>query len=170
MVFLIVQPNNYWDIERNKRLNYTRGTSKIRWRWKLRNGPRKRCHFALCTIFTILLTLWNSEQKNGLLVKLFCFSSDFDETCWSCSYPCVQQFHQVSSKSEEKQKKSFINSPFFCSEFQSVSRIVKIVHSAKNDAQYISSANFRFKIAQCASLLLQAWSYKFSTGVTTISE
>ena len=32
---------------------------------------------ALCTIFTILLTLQNSEQKNGLLTKLFCFSSDF---------------------------------------------------------------------------------------------
>ena len=27
------------------------------------------------------------------------------------------------------EKKSFINSPFFCSEFQSVSRIVKIIHS-----------------------------------------
>ena len=27
----------------------------------------------LCTIFTILLTLWNSKQKNGLLIKLFCF-------------------------------------------------------------------------------------------------
>ena len=40
----------------------------------------------------------------------------------------VLQFHQVSSKSDEKQK-SFINSPFFCSEFQSVSRIVIIVHS-----------------------------------------
>ena len=26
---------------------------------------------ALCTIFTILLTLWNCEQKNGLLIKLF---------------------------------------------------------------------------------------------------
>ena len=83
---------------------------------------------ALCTIFTILLTLWNSEQKNGLLIKLFCFSSDFDETWWSCSYPCVLQFHQVSSKSDEKQK-SFINSLFFYSEFLSVSRIVKIVHS-----------------------------------------
>ena len=35
---------------------------------------------ALCTIFMILLTLWNSEQKNGLLIKLFCLSSDFDET------------------------------------------------------------------------------------------
>ena len=40
----------------------------------------------------------------------------------------VLQFHQVSLKSDDKQK-SFINSPFFCSEFQSVSRIVKIVHS-----------------------------------------
>ena len=40
---------------------------------------------ALCTIFTILLTLWNSEHKNGLLIKLFCFSSDFDETWWNCS-------------------------------------------------------------------------------------
>ena len=79
-------------------------------------------------IFMILLTLWNSEQKNRLLIKLFCFSSDFDETWWSCSYPCVLPFHQVSSKSDEKQK-SFINCPFFCSEFQSVSRIVKIVYS-----------------------------------------
>ena len=36
------------------------------------------------------------------------------------------KFHQ----NQMKNKKSFINSPFFCSEFQSVSRIVKIVHSA----------------------------------------
>ena len=36
--------------------------------------------------------------------------------------------HQFSSKSDEKQI-SFINSLFFCSEFQSVSRIV-IVHSS----------------------------------------
>ena len=63
--------------------------------------------YSLCTIFKILLTLWNSEQKNGLLIKLFCFSSKLDE-----------------------KQKGFINSPFFCSEFQSVSRIVKIVHSA----------------------------------------
>ena len=55
-------------------------------------------------IFTVLLTLWNSEQKNGLLIKLFCFSSDFDETWWSCSYRCVLQFHQVSSKSNENKK------------------------------------------------------------------
>ena len=30
-------------------------------------------HIPLCTIFTILLTLWNSEQKNGLLIKTFLF-------------------------------------------------------------------------------------------------
>ena len=40
---------------------------------------------ALCTIFTILLTIWNSEQKNGQLIKLFCFSSEFDETWRNCS-------------------------------------------------------------------------------------
>ena len=80
------------------------------------------CPHSLCTIITILLTLWNSEQKNGLLIKLFCFASDFDK------------FHKVSSKSDKKQK-SFINSPFFCTEFQSVvSRIVKIVHSAHCNA------------------------------------
>ena len=36
------------------------------------------------------------------------------------------KFHQ----NRMKNKKRFINSAFFCSEFQSVSRIVKIVHSA----------------------------------------
>ena len=41
-----------------------------------------KCVYVLCTICTILLTLWNSELKNGLLIKLFYFSSDFDETWW----------------------------------------------------------------------------------------
>ena len=36
------------------------------------------------------------------------------------------KFHQ----NRMKNKKRFINSPFFCSEFQTVSRTVKIVHSA----------------------------------------
>ena len=27
--------------------------------------------YTICTIFTIILTLWNSEPKNGLLIKLF---------------------------------------------------------------------------------------------------
>ena len=36
------------------------------------------------------------------------------------------KFHQ----NQMKNTKSFINSQFFCSEFQSVSRIMKIVHSA----------------------------------------
>ena len=46
------------------------------------------------------------------------------------------QRHQVSSKSDERQK-SFINSPFFCLEFQSVGRILKIVHSAQQVCSYI---------------------------------
>ena len=75
---------------------------------------------------TDTLKFWT--EKWAILGKNFWFSSDFDETWWSCSYPCVLQFRQVLLKSDEKQK-SLINSPFFCSEFQSVSRIVKIVHS-----------------------------------------
>ena len=86
-------------------------------------------HFLLRFGLYERLTLWNSEQKNVLLIKLNCFSFDFDETWWSCSYPHVLQFHQVSSKLDEKEKR-FINSPFFCSEFQSVSRIMKIVQRA----------------------------------------
>ena len=44
--------------------------------------------------------------------KTCLFSSD----C-SCSYPGVLQFHQVSSKSDEKQK-SFNNSPFSVQNFE----------------------------------------------------
>ena len=40
-----------------------------------------------------------------------------------------------------KNKKSFFNSPFFCSEFQSGSRIVKIVHSGS----YLKFFNFMKK-------------------------
>ena len=55
---------------------------------QVRNMPLKNRTSSLCTIFMILLTLWNSEQKNRLFTKLFfCFSSDFDETWWSCSTP-----------------------------------------------------------------------------------
>ena len=62
----------------------------ILWNSEQKNGLLiKLFCFSSDTIFTILLTLWNSEQKNGLLIKLFCFSSDFDETYWSFSYPCV---------------------------------------------------------------------------------
>ena len=57
---------------------------------------------ALCTIFTILQTLWNSEQKNAMLIKLFCFSSNLDETWWNISTHEEQPLRQVSSKSEEK--------------------------------------------------------------------
>ena len=58
----------------------------------------------LCMIVMILLPLWNSEQKNGLLIKLFWFSSDFDETWWNCSTRGYLQLHQGSSKSYKKQK------------------------------------------------------------------
>ena len=75
---------------------------------------------------TDTLKIWTEKRA---INKTFLFLSDFDETWWSCSTHCVLRFHQVSSKSDEKQK-SFIKGPFFCSEFQSVSRIVKIVHSA----------------------------------------
>ena len=106
--------------------------------------------YALCTIFTILLTLWNSEQKNGQLIKLFCFSFNFHETWWSHSYPCVLQFHQVSSKSDVKQK-CFINSPFFCPEYQCVSRIVKIVHSATISATSLNCTFLRILEHRVAS-------------------
>ena len=43
------------------------------------------------------------------------------------THACVLQFHQASSKSDEKQK-SFINSPFSVQNFK-VS-MMKIVHSA----------------------------------------
>ena len=45
---------------------------------------------------------------NGLLIKLFCFSPDFDETWWNCSTHRVLQFYQVASKSDEKQKSLLI--------------------------------------------------------------
>ena len=53
----------------------------------------------------------------------------------------ILQFHQVSSKSDEKTK-IFINSPFVCSEFQSVSRIVKIVHSATVLLEFVTKIAF----------------------------
>ena len=112
-----------------------------KWDGLAKTGFRKLCrkfyriYTKHCTIFTILLSLWNFEQNTRLLIKLFCFSFDFDETWWHCSYPCVLQLHQVSSKSDEKQK-SFINSPSFYSEFQRVSRIVKIVHRHSEYSSY----------------------------------
>ena len=70
--------------------------------------------YTLCTIFTILLTLWNSEQKNEPLINIDVYYN-------------FTKFHQ----NRMKIKKVFVYIPFFCSEFQSVSRIVKIVHSAE---------------------------------------
>ena len=65
-------------------------------------GASKAC--SLCTIFTILLTLWNSEPKKLLKIKLFGFSSDFDETWWSCSihmYYKFTKFHQIRMKNKK---------------------------------------------------------------------
>ena len=48
--------------------------SKIKWHFTFVPDGNVQCSpYALCTIFTILWTLWNSEQKNRLLIKLFCF-------------------------------------------------------------------------------------------------
>ena len=58
---------------------------------------------SLCMIFTILLRLWNSEQKNGLLIKR-CFSSDFDETWRNCSTHGnynFTKFHQNQMKNKK---------------------------------------------------------------------
>ena len=45
------------------------------------------------------------------------------------------KFHQ----NQMKNKKTFINCPFFCSEFQSISRIVKIVHSAQQTSRALAT-------------------------------
>ena len=50
-----------------------------------------------------------------------------------------------------KNKKSFINSPFFCSEFQSVSRIMKIVHSGYRIGTYLVRQDiFRPLVTHCS--------------------
>ena len=91
-------------------------------------------------------------KEEWAINNFFCFLSDFDETWWSCSYPCVLQFHQISSKSDKNQK-SFMTSLFFCSEFQNVSRIVKIVHSGIGYPKpgFGSTIFFNF-LAYCAVL------------------
>ena len=85
---------------------------------------------ALCTILTILLTLWNCEQKNGLLIKLFYFSSDMKlgeiVEHMGTKYNSTK-FHQNQMKN---QKNLLLLGHYSVQNFQSVSRIVKIVHSA----------------------------------------
>ena len=46
---------------------------KIFWTEQHQRGVAFNEKKLLCMIFTILLTLWNSEQKNGPLIKLFLF-------------------------------------------------------------------------------------------------
>ena len=48
----------------------------------------------------------------------------------------IHVYYNYTKFLQNRTKKSFINSPFFCSEFQSVSRIVKIVYSAGRPAIY----------------------------------
>ena len=104
---------------------------------------------------TDTLKFWTEKRA---INKVFLFSSDFDETWWSFRYPCVLQFHQVSSKSDEKQKR-FINSPFFCSDFQSVSRIVKIVHSVHGRRRMRLSS-------KCSKTILKEfWSVEISKEI-----
>ena len=62
------------------------------------------------------------------------------------------------SRSDEKPK-SLINSPFFCSEFQIVSRIVKIVHSAEMWINLPKQMAFKIALQKCTKrcLNLRRW-------------
>ena len=82
---------------------------------------------------TDTLKFWTEKRS---INKTFLFFTRF---CWNLVKlwvltHWVLQLQQVSSKLDEKTK-SFINRPFFCSEFQNVNRIVKIVHSANSYAR-----------------------------------
>ena len=61
---------------------------------------------------TDTLKFWT---ENGLLIKLFCFSSDFDETWWNCSTHRVRQHHKVLLNSTKKQKRFIYNKFKVCS-------------------------------------------------------
>ena len=84
------------------------------------------------------------EFTKQAIIKTFLFFIRFWWNLVKLWYSAVLQLHPVSSKTDEKQK-SFINSPFFFSEFQTVIRIVKIVHSAI-DSFSISICNIRILV------------------------
>ena len=66
---------SFWAILSHRNIPKTFTKGGICWSFFLcKKSCQKGCT-ALCTIFMILLTLWNSEQKNGLLIKLFVFHS-----------------------------------------------------------------------------------------------
>ena len=112
--------------------------------WPRKNKPNEffsksnsmELHFGYRTMYdfhnsTDALKFWTEKRA---INKTFLFFIWF---WWNLLNPCVLQFHQVSSKLDEKPK-SFINSLFSCSEFQSVSRIVKIVHSVDGKQNQMS--------------------------------
>ena len=44
---------------------------------------------------------WFKNTKNGPLINLFCFSSNFDETWWSCSTPMCTSFIKIGWKTKK---------------------------------------------------------------------
>ena len=59
---------------------------------------------ALCTIFMIVLTLWNSEQKNGLLINFFVFHPilmKLDEIVLHMGNYHFTKFHQNQMKNKK---------------------------------------------------------------------
>ena len=73
------------------------------------------------------------------------------------------KFHQ----NQTENKKSFFNSPFFCSEFQSVSRIMKIVHSALRHDTFIFNFKFLFLFWKYFLTLLRTM-YDFHDSTDTL--
>ena len=69
----------------------------------------------------------------------------FGEVVATHVYYNFTKFHQ----NRMRNKKGFFNSPFFCSEFQSVSRIVKNVHCASSKYAYL-----RFVLDEGGALLV----------------
>ena len=65
----------------------------------------------------------------------------------------------------DEKPKSFINRPFLCSEFQSVSRIVKIVHSViMQSPKHTFEIGFFFHVvAYCVTTTTSQYSYREST-------
>ena len=59
----------------------------------------------------IHLPLMDGLSVKYVIKKLFCFSFEFNENYWNCSYLCVLIFDQVSLNLNGKQK-SFLNDTF----------------------------------------------------------
>ena len=74
--------------------------------WIFRETTRFISTLSPCTIFTILLTLWNSEQKKGLLIKLFfvfhLILMNLGEVVVIHVYYNFTNFHQTQMKNKKK--------------------------------------------------------------------